>query len=117
MLRYRVTSAEGKRVEHILPVGLVMDFPKEKDAWKEVDKLGPAQTRLPQDGEQGPWREIVSMHRHDRLPSWIGAMPQKVVRSLASNHLKACSTQCCDDCATRQRREASHGCDSATATS
>jgi integrase len=40
VLRYRVTSAEGKRVEHILPVGLVMDFPKEKDAWKEVDKLG-----------------------------------------------------------------------------
>jgi integrase len=40
VLRYRVMNAEGKRVEHILPVGLVRDFPKEKDAWKEVDKLG-----------------------------------------------------------------------------
>ena len=27
------------------------------------------------------------MHRHDHLPSWIGAMSQKVVRSFASDHL------------------------------
>jgi integrase len=40
MLRFRVTSAEGKRVEHTLPVGLVLDFPKDKDAWREVDRLG-----------------------------------------------------------------------------
>lgn len=40
VLRFRVTSAEGKRVEHILPVGLVAEFPKDKDAWREVDRLG-----------------------------------------------------------------------------
>ena len=40
MLRYRVMGADGRRVENTLPVGLVRDFPKEKDAWREVDKLG-----------------------------------------------------------------------------
>ena len=40
MLRFRVTSAEGTRVENTLPVGLVRDFPSENSAWREVDKLG-----------------------------------------------------------------------------
>lgn len=40
MLRYRVTSADGRRVEHIATVGLVWDFPKDRDAWREVDRLG-----------------------------------------------------------------------------
>jgi integrase len=40
VLRYRVTSAEGKRVEHIAPIGLVREFPKDRDAWREVDRLG-----------------------------------------------------------------------------
>src|ERR1019366_4857956 len=40
VLRYRVTKPDGKRVEHGVPVGLVRDFPKEKDAWREVDKIG-----------------------------------------------------------------------------
>jgi len=40
VLRYRVMGADGRRVENTLPVGLVRDFPKEKDAWREVDKLG-----------------------------------------------------------------------------
>jgi integrase len=40
VLRYRVTKPDGRRVEHGIPVGLVCDFPKEKDAWREVDKLG-----------------------------------------------------------------------------
>jgi integrase len=40
MLRYRVTGGDGRRVENIMAVGLVRDFPKEKDAWREVDKLG-----------------------------------------------------------------------------
>ena len=40
VLRFRVTSADGRRVEHILPVGLVAEFPKDKDAWREVDRLG-----------------------------------------------------------------------------
>ena len=40
VLRYRVTRADGRRVENTLPVGLVWDFPKEKDAWREVDRLG-----------------------------------------------------------------------------
>ena len=39
MLRYRVTASDGRRVENTMPVGLVRDFPKEKDAWHEVDKL------------------------------------------------------------------------------
>jgi integrase len=40
VLRFRVTNAEGKRVENILPIGLVREFPKDKDAWREVDRLG-----------------------------------------------------------------------------
>lgn len=40
MLRFRVTNAEGTRVEHTLPIGLVRDFPKDDDAWREVDRLG-----------------------------------------------------------------------------
>jgi integrase len=40
VLRYRVTGADGRRVENSLPVGLVRDFPNEKSAWREVDKLG-----------------------------------------------------------------------------
>lgn len=40
MLRFRVTSAEGKRVEHNVPVGLVRQLPKDRDAWREVDRLG-----------------------------------------------------------------------------
>jgi integrase len=40
VLRYRVTNAEGKRVEHIATIGLVRQFPKDRDAWREVDRLG-----------------------------------------------------------------------------
>jgi hypothetical protein len=40
LLRFRVTNAQGKRVEHLLPVGLVCKFPKDRDAWREVDRLG-----------------------------------------------------------------------------
>ena len=40
MLRYRLTQPDGRRSEHTLPIGLIRDFPKEKDAWREVDKLG-----------------------------------------------------------------------------
>src|SRR5271154_6255751 len=39
VLRYRVTSAEGKRVEHIATIGLVGEFPKDRDAWRAVDRL------------------------------------------------------------------------------
>ena len=39
MLRFRVTNAEGRRVEHNAPIGLVRDFPKGDDAWREVDRL------------------------------------------------------------------------------
>jgi len=39
ILRYRVTR-EGKRVEHAHIVGPVADFPKRKDALREVDRLG-----------------------------------------------------------------------------
>jgi integrase len=40
VLRYRVDAADGRRVENTLPVGLVRDFPTEKAAWREVDRLG-----------------------------------------------------------------------------
>jgi len=40
VLRYRVKRLDGNRVENTLPVGFVRDFPKEKDAWREVDRLG-----------------------------------------------------------------------------
>ena len=40
VLRYRTNAADGRRVENTLPVGLVCMFPKERDAWREVDKLG-----------------------------------------------------------------------------
>jgi integrase len=40
VLRFRVTNAQGGRVENTLPVGLVRDFPAEKAAWREMDKLG-----------------------------------------------------------------------------
>src|SRR5580698_3778518 len=40
VLRYRVTGSDGRRVENTIPVGLVRDFPTEKAAWREVDRLG-----------------------------------------------------------------------------
>ena len=40
MLRYRLTQPDGRRSEHTAAIGLVRDFPKEKDAWREVDRLG-----------------------------------------------------------------------------
>ena len=40
VLRYRLTQPDGRRSEHTLPVGLVRDIAREKDAWREVDRLG-----------------------------------------------------------------------------
>lgn len=40
MLRYRISTADGRRVENTLIVGLVCDFPKKAEAWREVDKQG-----------------------------------------------------------------------------
>jgi integrase len=40
MLRYRLNTADGKRKENTLPVGPLRDFPTEKAAWREVDRLG-----------------------------------------------------------------------------
>ena len=37
---YRHTQPDGRRSELTLPVGSVRDFTKEKDAWREVDRLG-----------------------------------------------------------------------------
>jgi integrase len=48
VLRFRVSNADGRRVENTLPVGLVCDFPKAQDAWREVDRLGLA-TRVNSD--------------------------------------------------------------------
>ncbi len=40
VLRYRVGNGEGRRVENTAPVGLVRDFPKAQDVWREIDRLG-----------------------------------------------------------------------------
>src|SRR5258708_8770603 len=40
VLRYRVTNPDGRRVENVMPIGLVRQFPKDKDAWREADRLG-----------------------------------------------------------------------------
>jgi integrase len=40
VLRYRVTNSDGRRVENIMAIGLVQQFPKDKDAWREADRLG-----------------------------------------------------------------------------
>jgi len=40
VLRYRVASADGRRVEHNAPIGLVQKFPKDEDVWREIDRLG-----------------------------------------------------------------------------
>jgi integrase len=40
VVRYRVSRADGRRLENTMPVGLVSDFPRKRDAWREVDALG-----------------------------------------------------------------------------
>ena len=40
VLRYRVNRDDGRRVEKNFNIGLVRDFPRERDAWREVDRLG-----------------------------------------------------------------------------
>jgi integrase len=40
VLRYRVTNSDGRRVENVMPIGLVQQFPKDNDAWREADRLG-----------------------------------------------------------------------------
>jgi integrase len=40
LLRYRVTRSDGRRVENTKVIGLVRDFPKERDAWREVGRIG-----------------------------------------------------------------------------
>jgi len=52
VLRYRITKPDGSRMEKIEHVGLVRDFPKERDARREADRLlvrindAPADTRI-----------------------------------------------------------------------
>jgi hypothetical protein len=40
VLRFRVGSTDGQRVENTLPISFVRDFPSEKAARREVDMLG-----------------------------------------------------------------------------
>jgi integrase len=40
VLRYRVSTGDGRRVENTHVLGLVRDFPTRAEAWREVDKLG-----------------------------------------------------------------------------
>jgi integrase len=40
VLRYRVTAADGRRVEHNATIGLVRELPRERDVWLEVDRRG-----------------------------------------------------------------------------
>jgi hypothetical protein len=52
VLRYRIMKSDGSRMEKIKQVGLVRDFPKQRDARREADKLlvrindAPADTRI-----------------------------------------------------------------------
>jgi integrase len=39
VLRYRVTQ-DGKRMEKLIVLGTVLDFPKKRDAHREIDRLG-----------------------------------------------------------------------------
>ena len=39
VLRYRTPTAAGRRVENPLNIGLVRDFPRERDAWREAERL------------------------------------------------------------------------------
>lgn len=39
VLRYRTTAADGRRVENTLNIGLLRDFPRERDAWREAERL------------------------------------------------------------------------------
>jgi integrase len=57
VLRYRVTASDGRRVEHVMPIGLVQNFPKDKDAWREADRLG-----LPVRINDAPCPGRVSFH-------------------------------------------------------
>jgi integrase len=40
VLRYRTTKPDGSRMEKLEEIGLLRDFPKERDARKEADRLG-----------------------------------------------------------------------------
>jgi integrase len=70
VLRYRVVGADGRRVENTLPIGLVRDFPKEKDAWREVDKLG-LLVRI--NGAPGPGRVRFDFLAEQYLKNDFGA--------------------------------------------
>jgi len=66
VLRFRITNAEGRRVEHTpLPIGLVADFPTESDAWREADKQG----LLARINDARPRRPYF-------IPASCGALPQ-----------------------------------------
>jgi hypothetical protein len=55
VLRFRVAREAGRRVENTLTVGLVRDFPRERDAWREADKRGLA-VRINDLASSGPLR-------------------------------------------------------------
>ena len=40
VLRFRENTVDGGRRERVIPIGLVRDFPKERDARREVDRRG-----------------------------------------------------------------------------
>jgi integrase len=40
VLRYRVTNSDSRRVENVMPIGLVREFPKDEDARREADRVG-----------------------------------------------------------------------------
>jgi hypothetical protein len=65
LLRYRVTNSEGRRVENVMPIGLVREFPKDNDAWREADRLG-----LPVRINEAP---ALALHVFVSLPG--GALP------------------------------------------
>ena len=60
---------------------------------EKIQEFGSAEAGLPQDGGNGAGRKIPPMHRYHRLAGWIIAVPQKVMRSLATDDLEASPLQ------------------------
>jgi hypothetical protein len=55
---------------------------------EKIQEFGSAEAGLPQDGGNGAGRKIPPMHRYDRLAAWIIAVPQKMMRCLATDDLE-----------------------------
>ena len=55
---------------------------------EKIQEFGSAEAGLPQDGGNGAGRKIPPMYRYDGLTGGIIAVPQKMMRSLATDDLE-----------------------------